>query len=261
MNYLTKKENRVSKQFYSKGFIINKNESTKSFKYINDLILKNIKKLLNTNKKINLNHLHKFIDIKNLNELRLSLIFNINKDKNLRFHYFNCARNSLYSLTGNELMMQKNINLSIQFPMDETSLLPIHSDVWSGDSPYEVNAWLPLVDCYKTKSMYLLDPNENDKLQKRMKGNKFSSSSKIYSLVKNKIKWIKIDKGNHLIFNQNLPHGNIVNKEKETRVSMNCRFKSLFSPYADKKIGEFFLPITERILTKLGNNYEFPFKS
>ena len=31
-------------------------------------------------------------------------------------------------------MMQKNINLSIQFPGDKSSLLPIHSDVWSGDS-------------------------------------------------------------------------------------------------------------------------------
>ena len=35
-------------------------------------------------------------------------------------------------------------------------LLPIHSDVWSGDSPYEINLWLPLVDCYRSKSMYLL---------------------------------------------------------------------------------------------------------
>ena len=42
------------------------------------------------------------------------------------------------------IMMQKNINLSLQFPNDETSLLLIHSDVWSGDSAYEINLWLPL---------------------------------------------------------------------------------------------------------------------
>ena len=54
-------------------------------------------------------------------------------------------------------MMQKNINLSIQFPNDDSSLLPIHSDVWSGDSPHEINLWIPLVDCYKTKSMYILE--------------------------------------------------------------------------------------------------------
>ena len=55
--------------------------------------------------------------------------------------------------------------------------------------------------------------------------------------------------GQFLIFNQSLPHGNVVNKEKQTRWSMNCRFKTIFSPYEDKKIGEFFLPITTRAIT------------
>ena len=48
-------------------------------------------------------------------------------------------------------MMQKRLNLSIQIPNDSSSLLPIHSDVWSGDSPYEINLWVPLVNCYQNK--------------------------------------------------------------------------------------------------------------
>ena len=43
-----------------------------------------------------------------------------------------------------------------------------------------------------------------------------------------------------MIFDHSLPHGNIVNQEKETRWSMNCRYKSIFTPYADKKIGEYY---------------------
>ena len=65
-------------------------------------------------------------------------------------------------------MMQRNINLSIQFPNDKGSLLPVHSDVWSGDSPYEINLWLPLVDCYRTKSMYLLPQKKYNKFEKRI---------------------------------------------------------------------------------------------
>ena len=42
-----------------------------------------------------------------------------------------------------------------------------------------------------------------------------------------------------MIFNQCLPHGNIVNKETQTRWSLNCRFKSVFSPYRDKKLENF----------------------
>ena len=52
--------------------------------------------------------------------------------------------------------MQKKINLSIQLPNDNSSLLDVHADVWSGDSPYEAVIWMPLVDCFKTKSMYIL---------------------------------------------------------------------------------------------------------
>ena len=53
-------------------------------------------------------------------------------------------------------------------------------------------------------------------------------------------------------------HGNRINREPETRWSMNCRFKSLFSPYADKRLGEFFEPITIRPATRVGMNHALP---
>ena len=56
--------------------------------------------------------------------------------------------------------MQQKINLSIQFPNDSSSLLPFHSDTWAGDSPFETVVWLPLVNCKKTKSMYIVPPNK-----------------------------------------------------------------------------------------------------
>jgi sporadic carbohydrate cluster 2OG-Fe(II) oxygenase len=157
-------------------------------------------------------------------------------------------------------MMQKNINLSIQFPNDDSSLLPIHSDVWSGDSPYEINLWIPLVDCYRTKSMYILEQKHLKYFLDEMQKRKIRSSDDIFKLVENKLKWLTVSYGECLIFNQALPHGNIVNRENETRWSMNCRFKSLFSPYGDKKIGEFFLPITIRAMTEIGKNFKYPFK-
>ena len=61
-----------------------------------------------------------------------------------------------------------------------------------------------------------------------------------------KLKRSQVDKGKlwrSLNFNQCLPHGNIVNQTSETRWTFNCRFKGLFTPYNDKKIGEFFQPL------------------
>ena len=70
--------------------------------------------------------------------------------------------------------------------------------------------------------------------------------------------WIEIKAGEVLVFNQNLPHGNRVNKTAETRWSMNCRFKGVFTPYGDKKLGEFFEPITLKAASRLGMAYQFP---
>jgi len=87
---------------------------------------------------------------------------------------------------------------------------------------------------------------------------KIKSSDQLFKKIKKDLQWIKIDYGNILLFNQCLPHGNIVNKEKETRWSLNCRFKGVFTPHRDKKIGEFFEPITLRKVSQLAQKYVLP---
>ena len=72
----------------------------------------------------------------------------------------------MFSIVGNELAMQNKINLSIQFPNDASSLLPLHSDTWDGDSPFESVLWLPLVNCFKTKSMFILKSSKYEKFRK-----------------------------------------------------------------------------------------------
>lgn len=257
MSFLTTTEKKISNKFERKGYLISKVESKKSLEYIHENLLKYLNKIFKGKKISDLNKIHKFINNKNINEFRLEILNYMAKDKKFRYHYFNLGRNSLYTLVGNELMMQKTVNLSIQLPMDNSSLLPIHSDVWSGDSEFEINMWLPLVNCYGSKSMYILQQKNYDYFLKVMK-KKVSDSDKIFHKIKNKLKWINIKYGNFLIFNQCLPHGNIINKTNQTRWSMNCRFKSFFSPYGDKKLGEFFRPITRRAMTKIAINYKSP---
>ena len=93
-----------------------------------------------------------------------------------------------------------------------------------------------------------------------MKKGRYRSSKQIFNYIKNKVEFINIKYGEFLIFDQTIPHGNVVNIENETRWSMNCRFKNIFSPYGDKKIGEFFTPITTRATTIIGQNFIYPFK-
>ena len=117
---------------------------------------------------------------------------------------------------------------------------------------------MPLVDCFNTKSMYILPPKKYQKFEKKFSEGLKKDSEQLFQYIKNDVKWIKIKFGQLLIFNQSLPHGNRVNIEKETRWSMNCRFKSVFTPFGDKKIGEFFEPITLRKISEIGMRYKLP---
>lgn len=205
-----------------------------------------------------LNMIHERVGPPSLNALRLAVYNGMNEEDWLRPAYFALARGALEALVGNELAMQRRINLSIQLPKDDSSLLPVHADVWSGDSPFEVVVWLPLVDCYATKSMFLLPPEANREAEARLGEFSGRSAEDLFRAIEPQVEWLDIPYGNVLLFSQNLMHGNRINQEPETRWSMNCRFKSLFSPYAEKRLGEFFEPITIRPATRLGMNYRLP---
>tara|TARA_B100000787_G_scaffold114819_1_gene85587 strand:- start:386 stop:1192 length:807 start_codon:yes stop_codon:yes gene_type:complete len=264
INFKEIKENRLSETFKKKGYVIIKLDDIEPLEYLRNSIIKNISKICKIShpekneEEYFLNNFHKNIKPIKLNEYRLKIINSINRDNNFKKNYFLSSKNVLYDLVGNELSMQTRINLSIQTPGDRTSLLPLHSDIWSGDSPFEVVAWIPLVNCYDTKAMYILPPKYYKKVEKNFSKFSGNSSEEFYKKIKKNIEWIKINFGEILVFNQGLPHGNIVNKELETRWSMNCRFKSIFSPYGDKKIGEFFEPITLRVASEIGINYNLP---
>lgn len=183
-----------------------------------------------------------------LNDVRLFNIKKLNENATARNSYYSLAKNSLHELVGNELVMQRNINLSIQLPGDDSSLLPIHADVLQGDSPYEVVLWVPLVDCYGTKSMFFTRKQPTTLAGKSL-DDLYAECDPYF---------VDCKYGEALIFSQNWFHGNRVNETNETRWSLNCRFKSLFSPYADKKLGEFFEPIEIRPATKMGMSYKSP---
>ena len=260
--FLSKSERELSDEYLSQGFIIRPVADKEALDWMRSQFVQLISEVLSedfTNDAENiLNHIHQRVPVSELNTFRLKIIRGFNAVEGFREMYFRVARPYLETLVGNELAMQLRVNLSIQFPDDDSSLLPVHADTWSGDSPYEVVVWLPIVNCYGTKAMYLLPPGEAAELNKDFTDRAGKSSEDLYHSIKNDVKWMEVKYGEVLVFDQALPHGNRVNKETETRWSMNCRFKGVFTPYGDKKLGEFFDPITLRAATKLGMSYKLP---
>ena len=251
MDFSSQEDKKIEKEFIEQGYIIRPVADKDALDKIKKFALRKL-----SNK--SLDKTHESVSINELNTFRLDVIRQINEQPWMREAYFQIVKPYLDVLVGNELAMQLRVNLSIQMPGDESSLLPVHADTWSGDSPYEVVVWLPLVDCYDTKSMYFLPPEAANNLSNNFKLHTQGDSEQLYGVIKNDVEWMKVDYGEVLVFNQIYPHGNRVNQENETRWSMNCRFKSLFSPYQDKKIGEFFEPITIRPVTKVAMHYKLP---
>jgi len=260
--FVTDKENKISNQYLKKGYVIQNIEDLDSLSWMRDyyckIIKKNIPKLSNTKSEKILNKIHENISVSNLNKFRLNIINKINSNKDFRKKFYKISKPLVDIVVGNEVVMQNRVSLSIQLPKDDSSLLPIHADTWSGVSPFETVIWLPLVDCYKTKSMYILPPKKSKKIQSLLLDKKIKKSEDIFKKIKQDLVWLDVKYGQVVIFDQSLPHGNVVNKESETRWSMNCRFKSVFTPYADKKIGEYYEPITLRAASKKGIKYKFP---
>src|SRR4030095_8006496 len=233
-------ERKLSDTFVRDGYIIQPAESRADLDRIRDLLADIAASYLKLppaeDKGAFLDRIHEKVDVQRLNDLRLAVIREMNEEAWTRLAYFNTARRALEVLVGNELAMQLRINLSIQLPDDDSSLLPVHADVWSGDSPYEVVLWIPYVNVFGTKTMYILPRDKDARYQAQMGELKLKSAEELYRTIEPDLRWLDIPYGNVLLFTQNVMHGNIVNREAETRWSTNCRFKSVFSPYHDKKL-------------------------
>lgn len=181
-----------------------------------------------------LSSIHKFISFKDVNNIRLKLFQLINSKLDWDKLIYEICKNELISILGPDILVQNKINVSIQIPKDPNSLLEIHTDCSSGDTPFQINLWIPITDAFETNSMFVV----NDK--KTLKN--INQSSKI-NIKKNE--YVNIKFGQVLLFNPAVFHGNTKNKTNKTRISLNVRLKSLFSPDAlkeqsDRKVGTYY---------------------
>ena len=268
INFETNKINKKTAEDFTKnGYIIGDIKNNPNFEILNKKIFEYFRTSLNIGKNVDqntlFNNLHKYLNKEKLNQTRVKIIGLMNKNLDIKKNIYLCVKNFLDEIVGNELAIQKTLNLSIQFPNDKSSLLDIHADTFSGESPFQVVVWLPLVDVYKTKSMFILPIKQSEEAIKKLNDYESKGFEGIYKKYKKYAKYLKIDHGQVLIFSPNLLHGNVINKTPENRISLNIRFKSLFSPYNnvegnDRKIGYFYFPLNMKPASKLGLKFQYP---
>ena len=164
----------------------------------------------------------------------------------------------LQTLLGPDIAIQKNVGLSIQMPGDSSSLLHTHSDVFDSDcSPYEIVIWIPLVNCFETKSMFYLPFTHTSSIVEYLElSEKLRKNLKYPQSISNSIEYIDISPPEIAFFSHSIWHGNTINMTNETRFSLNVRVKNVFTPYRGKKLGDFFKIAGISKLTELASKIE-----
>ena len=263
-NFFDQNELTLADEFLNNGYVIRDVSDPLALDEMRKKIVETaasfIKKTIPKDLGAFLDNIHQHVSVDQLNDFRLSIYRAVNAQTWFRPTYFKLGRPIIEALVGNELAMQNRINFSIQMPNDQTSLLDIHADVFGGETPYQVVQWLPLVDVYKKKSMFILPRQKSDKVVANLSEFKEGGMKELFEAVRTDLIWLDIPYGKVLVFTPNVLHGNLVNDEKTTRWSLNTRFTGLLTPYGsvEKSLGSYYIPITNRPVTKIGMQYKQP---
>lgn len=258
ISFFSSEEIELSNNFLRDGYVVREAESLSVLKGIRQDVIQIATKWLKQNDlnsaSFDLANSHKFVPNDRLNDLRLTIFTEINRLTDIRQRYFSLARQILATLVGNELAMQNKVNMSVQQPDDESSILPMHSDTWTGDSPFQVVLWVPLTDASETNSMFFLPPNESREARKRVAAGEFKSMDEIENAYRSQLITMVVPYGKVLVFDSSCLHGNVLNETKTARWSINCRFTGLLTPFTnpERRLGTYYLPITTRAATKMG---------
>ena len=249
-----------AKKIVEEGFLITDVEDFKKLNYFLGLFLSFLKAEFKLDiKSVADFHLH--IGNKDINEIRMSFFKYINSIEDITYDYLCLAKNLIHDIVGDELASNRTLNFSIQMPNDSNSLLPIHSDTFSGESEFQINLWIPLVDSYDSNSMFIFNPKFSKETLIKIDDFEKSGLDHLLSNYPDEYQFLNVKYGQALIFTPTCLHGNILNKTSKTRVSFNCRYKNLFSPYNkheenEKKLGAFYKPISVKAASIIGFNHK-----
>ena len=213
------KELAASHAYNKEGYIIEKAD----YRYL-ELIKQDIERVFQEFANITggnvqqLENAHLSISHEKSNDLRLHIMKNLYQKTRFHRNYYHAAKSIIHSLCGNELAMQKRPGISINLPQNRNDVLPIHADTWNGVSPYELNIWIPLVDCRNSMCLYIL---KRDSYRGRLNESKKLlrlTSDELFNELRDDLTWIPIEYGQILAFDQSLPHGYSLNEERKKHI-------------------------------------------
>lgn len=247
----------MTELFHSNGFEVVLADDLKDLSTMQEQVRDIAHQLLgkpNTQVEHDLNYLHEsFASAKEVDDFRLKLTTEIAESINFGQRIYKIFNSYLEPLVGVDVLAQKTPNLVFQPPKYPVPT-ELHRDA-PANSPYEIIVWLPFVDCFRTKSMYLLNRKFSRIAAEHIRDNPKDRPG-FDNILLDHAELMDVPFGSALVFWSGLFHGSIVNKEKESRLSLNTRYKNLFTPLGLKDPFRYFDVLKTSSLTKLGIDFE-----
>ena len=196
----------------------------------------------------------------NINEVRLRAYKKVNEIEKWDYLYYSMASSYLDYLLGPDLLIQRKLNLSVQLPGDKTSTLGMHADTLSGQSPFELVLWIAFTDAFESNGMFYFDREVSREIFQKMPKAEKEGLDTLKELYWPKVKYLDLKASQIVLFSGTIFHGNIINETDKTRISLNSRFKNLFSPQTpestpDRKLGIFYKVFRNSSVTEIGKDY------
>ena len=235
------------------GLVVVKNENLDNWNIFKAIIDDHTYKFLAANKDVT-------VDATQLNTIRLEAYRALNRHEDWDRAYYKMASTLLTAVFGPDLLIQRKLNLSIQMRNDESSILGMHTDTLSGQSPFEFVMWTAFSKGYGTNSMFYFDRDTSKEIFSEMPYFESQGLDALRKKYWSKAKFLEVNESDVVLFSGTLFHGNVVNETNDDRISINCRFKNLFSPAgqtksADRGVGIFYKLFSESVATEIGREY------
>lgn len=202
--------------------------------------------------------IHQFMPAELINEFRLSMINFLSRETNLKHEILDVFRDECTAILGPDIAVQKNLNLVFTPPQDMASVIPLHADTWTGNSSFELTLYIPLTPTRLSHQMYII-PLEGLPLLKHALLETHYDLKATLSCLEPALQYLEMQPGEVMFFWHALPHGNKMNQSETTHWSLNFRLKNLFSPYGEKKLGDYFVPYQYGVLSQLSINDQVNF--
>ena len=252
--YFMRQETVIEKKLESEGLVIVDSLSHESWEEFNKIICTELSSILELDFK------DKTLNISNLNEKRMKTFRKLNEVSDWDQKYASLGYKYLEQILGPDILIQRKLNLSVQLPNDKTSMLGIHADTLSGQSPFEIVMWTAFTEVFGTNGMFYFDRQTSKKMFAEMMSSENEGLEYLRKKYWKHVKFLKMMPGQVAIFTGTIFHGNVINSTNIPRVSINCRFKNLFSPQGetqpvDRGGSIFYKKLHESAITRIGHEY------